>query len=44
LTAELQRDVQAFVRTHTARRPEAATFTLDDSGTLDHLRALGYIE
>jgi arylsulfatase A-like enzyme len=42
--AGLQRDLQAFVVSHTARRPESATFTLDDSGTLDHLRALGYIE
>jgi arylsulfatase A-like enzyme len=42
--AALHRDLQAFVAAHTARRPEAATFTLDDAGTLDHLRALGYIE
>jgi len=40
----LQRELHAFVNSHSARRPEAATFTLDDAGTLDHLRALGYIE
>jgi hypothetical protein len=40
----LQRELHAFVNSHSARRPEATTFTLDDAGTLDHLRALGYIE